>query len=240
MKAITRALAFLSLVALSCFAPACGSSAKSSEPDAAVLGPDAAGPDLTVSSPDTKPAAPDAASGKTDAAVPDAIVAAPDTTSVTPDTAISDAIAAWPDASSAVPDAAASKTDGVVADAASDGISDSTSASPETATCAQETFKHLSPLELKTLLDGGEDPYLINVKGTSISSIPGTDAVLADDIPGIEALVKHDPCANIVIYCRSGGISQSVGTQLIAKGYRRVRDLAGGIIAWSAAGYPTL
>jgi phage shock protein E len=101
------------------------------------------------------------------------------------------------------------------------------------------TFVHLSPLELKTLLASSENPYLINVKGTSIANIPGTDAVLASDVPSIEALVGGNLCANIVLYCRSGATSQTVGNQLIAKGYLRVRDLAGGILAWESAGYPT-
>lgn len=101
------------------------------------------------------------------------------------------------------------------------------------------TLGHLTPLELKTILDGSEDPYLINVKGPSIANIPGTDAVLVDDVPGIEALVGGDLCADIILYCRSGNTSQTVGNQLIAKGYLRVRDLEGGITAWTAAGYPT-
>jgi rhodanese-related sulfurtransferase len=98
---------------------------------------------------------------------------------------------------------------------------------------------HLTPAQLKSILDSSEDVYLINVKGSSIANIPGTDAVLASDVPGIEALVGKKLCANIIIYCRSGVTSQSVGDQLVAKGYQHVRDLSGGINAWTAAGYAT-
>jgi hypothetical protein len=108
----------------------------------------------------------------------------------------------------------------------------------QTAT-APATLEHLTPLELKTILDGSDDPYLINVKGTSIPNSPGNDAVLASDVPGIEALVEGNLCADIILYCRSGNTSQTVGEQLIAKGYLRVRDLEGGITTWTAAGYPT-
>jgi rhodanese-related sulfurtransferase len=101
------------------------------------------------------------------------------------------------------------------------------------------TLVHLTPQELKALLATSEDPYLINVKGASIGLIPGTDATLVNDVPGIEALVGQNRCANIVLYCLSGGTSQSVGAQLIAKGYQRVRDLAGGMNAWKALNYPT-
>jgi rhodanese-related sulfurtransferase len=157
-----------------------------------------------------------------DAKIPDAATLKADT--AVPDTSPGDALISVVDTRSA--DASAPQTDVSKADSSN-------------ATCTQEDFIHLTPLQLKTLLDGGEDPFLINVKGTSIKNIPGTDAVLASDVPGIEELVKHDLCANIVIYCRSGVTSQSVGSQLIAKGYKRVRDLDGGINAWEAAGYPS-
>jgi rhodanese-related sulfurtransferase len=101
------------------------------------------------------------------------------------------------------------------------------------------TMGHLTAQELKAILDGPEDPYLINVKGTSIANIPGTDAVLVSDVPGIEELVGGNLCADIILYCRSGNTSQMVGAELIAKGYLNVRDLEGGIGAWTAAGYPT-
>lgn len=179
-------------------------------PDLPVDSADTAGPETAdATGPETK--TPDVASRKEDAAVPDALP----------------------------PDAALPKADTRLADVVSPGADTVAPDSKAGAACAQEPFVHLSPSELKSLLDGGEDPFLINVKGSSIKNIPGTDAVLASDVPGIEALVKNDVCANIVLYCRSGGTSQTVGSQLITKGYRRVRDLAGGITAWEAAGYPT-
>ena len=99
---------------------------------------------------------------------------------------------------------------------------------------------NLTPQQLKAILDSGEDVYLINVKGTSIANIPGTDAVLANDVAGIETFVGGRLCANIIIYCRTSSTSQSVGNQLVAKGYQNVRHLSGGITAWTAAGYATL
>jgi rhodanese-related sulfurtransferase len=200
--------------------------------DAAAKGTDTA---------DSPPLAPEAPVTRADTTSPDtANTTSPDTAGTTspdtklPDVAVGKEDAAVPDAFT--PDATLVKTDTKLPDTSTPRAD---AAGPDSATCAQEPFVHLTPLELKTLLDGGEDPFLINVKGSSIKNLPGTDAVLANDVPGIEALVKNDVCANIVLYCRSGATSQSVGAQLIAKGYRRVRDLAGGITAWEAAGYPT-
>ena len=57
-------------------------------------------------------------------------------------------------------------------------------------------------------------------------------------VTAIEGLVNRNLCADIVIYCVSGGTRQRVGSALIALGYLRVRDLQGGITAWQAAGFP--
>jgi rhodanese-related sulfurtransferase len=200
---------------------------------------------------------------KTDAAPSQADAA--DATSIRADAVVADAVAAGddlaPDTSQdAAPEAASTRADAVAPDRdrsrsdatvqadtspRADAVSADTQVEDpdvEALPCqlsGPATLVHLTPLELKTILDGSDDPYLINVKGTSIANIPGTDAVLANDIPGIEALVGGNLCADIILYCRSGNASQTVGNQLIAKGYLRVRDLEGGIIAWTAAGYPT-
>jgi rhodanese-related sulfurtransferase len=207
--------------------------------DAAPVRADAIAPDAEQVSDDAE--ARDTASARPDTAPLDT---APDRFDVAaPDTAVIRADSAAPEAQPSAPDAAS--PDGNP-DTRSDGSpADATGTGAETAflICTPDgsapPLVHLTPLELKTLLDGGEDPFLINVKGESIGLIPGTDAVLVNDIPGIEALVGSDHCANIILYCQSGGTSQSVATQLIAKGYMRVRDLAGGITAWKNAGYPT-
>jgi rhodanese-related sulfurtransferase len=179
-----------------------------------------------------------------DAALPD-LVSSGDAAQ-SPDMASADSTAVSSDAPSAadavLPDSSRSADARTTPDAAfpdAPPVVDAGRAA-ETGECIQTAFTHLLPLELKTLLDSGEDPFLINVKGTSIKNIPGTDTVLANDVAGVEDFVKHDLCANIVIYCRTGVTSQSVGSQLIADGYKHVRDLAGGITAWQNAGYPTM
>jgi rhodanese-related sulfurtransferase len=180
--------------------------------------PDAAQVHSDLAAPDTSSAPKDSA--REAAPVPTDTTA--DTTPLGPDTAThGDAL---PVGDTQLPDGQVKTSDG--------GTACNPSGTPA-------TMVHLTAQELKAILDSTEKPYLINVKGSTIANIPGTDAVLASDVPGIEALVKKDLCADIIIYCRSGVTSQSVGTQLIAKGYQRVRDLKDGIGAWTAAGYPT-
>jgi rhodanese-related sulfurtransferase len=210
--------------------------------------PDAGQPSGDAGERDSAPVRPDAVATDTapvraDATAPD--LAAPDLAApdlAAPDLAVVRADGAGPEIQ-APPDTAnpadnaIPRSDTAVADTT--GNAAETSPSGCAADGSTATLVHLTAAELKALLDRGEDPFLINVKGASIGLIPGTDAVLVNDIPGIEALVGGDHCANIILYCQSGNTSQSVGNQLIAKGYVHVRDLAGGITAWKDAGYPT-
>jgi rhodanese-related sulfurtransferase len=234
MKSHPRINLFLSLAALVCLGPACASSTKENGASDALAPADATSVEVSNLAPDASSrdaGAPDLAAAKPDAG--------PDLAVPKPDTASPDLAAFGPDTSPdlATPDVASPD---VTATADGNPPQFDTLASRCVLDGGPSTLAHVSPLELKTLLDAGEDVFLINVKGASIDQIPGTDATFVNDIAGIEALVGNDLCANIVLYCLSGGTSQSVGTQLVAKGYRRVRDLSDGISAWNAAGYQTL
>jgi rhodanese-related sulfurtransferase len=61
-----------------------------------------------------------------------------------------------------------------------------------------------------------------------------------DDQGDIGACLGHDPCADVVLYCLRGVRSAGVADALVARGYRRVRVLEGGVTAWEAAGYPVV
>ena len=52
----------------------------------------------------------------------------------------------------------------------------------------------------------------------------------------LDSLADHFPSldreADIVVHCKSGGRSAKAQAQLQAAGFRRVRNLKGGILAW--------
>ena len=117
-------------------------------------------------------------------------------------------------------------------------------ASSDAASCTGwSTLVHLTPQQLKDLL-AAQDVFLINVRSPNAPNIAGTDLDLqtatdaSPTVTAIENFVNHNTCADIVIYCVTGGTSQRVATQLISDGYLRVRDLQGGITAWQAQGFP--
>ena len=102
------------------------------------------------------------------------------------------------------------------------------------------TLKRLSPAELADLL-ANSDPIVINVHVPYAGDIPGTDTSIPySDVDAIEAYLNHDHCADVVLICLSGSMSQSAGNELVKRGYLRVRDLNGGMQAWQAAGYALL
>jgi rhodanese-related sulfurtransferase len=102
------------------------------------------------------------------------------------------------------------------------------------------TLKHLSPAEVADLI-ATSNPIVINVHTPYAGDIPGTDTSIPfDHVNDIDTYLHGDKCANVVLICWSGGMSQSAGNALINLGYLRVSDLDGGMNAWQKAGYPLL
>jgi phage shock protein E len=102
------------------------------------------------------------------------------------------------------------------------------------------TLKRLSPAEAADLI-ANANPIVINVHYPYEGDIAGTDATIPfDDVPAIEAYLQYDRCADVLLVCRSGAMSENAGNALLRRGYLRIRDLKGGMVAWQAAGYPLL
>ncbi len=98
-------------------------------------------------------------------------------------------------------------------------------------------YKDLAPQDLQALL-AREDPFLVDVHVPNEGYLAGTDA----RIPYAEVTERvgelpSDRDALIVLYCMSGRMSESAAVELARLGYRNVINLAGGMLAWQAAGY---
>ena len=102
------------------------------------------------------------------------------------------------------------------------------------------TLKRVSPAEAADLI-ATADPIVINVHIPYAGDIPGTDTSIPfNNVDAIEAYLNGDHCAEVLLVCLSGGMSQSAGNELVNRGYLRVRDINGGMEAWEAAGYGLL
>ncbi len=91
----------------------------------------------------------------------------------------------------------------------------------------------MSVKELKTKLDNGEKPFILDVREPfeyQIANIGGA-LVPMNDVPARLSEIPRDQ--EIVVQCKSGGRSQKVAEFLAQQGYTRLSNLTGGILAWA-------
>jgi membrane protein DedA with SNARE-associated domain/rhodanese-related sulfurtransferase len=99
----------------------------------------------------------------------------------------------------------------------------------------------ISVQELSEMMDRGDDPIVLDVRTRSHRladgrQIPGARAV---DLDALERTLSEVPREReVVVYCAcpNEATAAKVALQLRARGFRRVRPLAGGIEAWASAG----
>ena len=99
----------------------------------------------------------------------------------------------------------------------------------------------ITPRELATRLESRDDFELIDVREPhewDIARLPGARLVPLGDFAA--ALPTFDSARDIVVHCRSGARSAKAVKQLQAAGFRRVWNLAGGILRWSDDVDPTV
>ena len=99
----------------------------------------------------------------------------------------------------------------------------------------------MTPRELADRQRAGRDLDLIDVREThewDIARIPGARLIPLGDFPA--ALPTLDSARDIVVHCRSGVRSAKAVRQLQAAGFKRVWNLAGGILRWSEEVDPTV
>lgn len=88
--------------------------------------------------------------------------------------------------------------------------------------------------EVKQKLDAGDEFVLIDVREPSehrIASIPGARLIPLGELP--RRIGELDPQADTVVHCKSGIRSARACGILRGAGFRRVRNMKGGILAWA-------
>jgi sulfur-carrier protein adenylyltransferase/sulfurtransferase len=104
----------------------------------------------------------------------------------------------------------------------------------------EEEFE-ITPVELKAKLDRGDDFILLDVREPeefAICRIPGSRLIPQRTVP--ERLHELSTADEIVVHCRSGVRSGNVVELMKKAGYRKVKNLVGGILRWSDDVDPTV
>jgi adenylyltransferase/sulfurtransferase len=89
--------------------------------------------------------------------------------------------------------------------------------------------------ELKEKLDRGDDLLILDVREPleyQINRIAGSILIPLGELP--ERVQELDAARDIVVHCKSGGRSARAVEFLKGAGFRRVRNLKGGIVQWVA------
>ena len=116
----------------------------------------------------------------------------------------------------------------------------STPITGETVTVASGTYQNITAAELNSMLKD-KDFLLVNVHIPMASSISGTDLFIPyDKITVSENLLQlpAEKDSKIVLYCRSGRMSEIAAEELVNLGYTNVWNVSGGMLDWEKAGYP--
>jgi adenylyltransferase/sulfurtransferase len=99
----------------------------------------------------------------------------------------------------------------------------------------------IEPLELKRLMDSNRPPYLLDVREPQewqICSIAGAHLIPLGRLSA--NLNQLNTADDIVAYCRSGARSAKAVELLRKAGFKKVRNLEGGILAWADNVDPTI
>lgn len=98
-------------------------------------------------------------------------------------------------------------------------------------------FTTLTSEKLFTMLSQ-KDFFFVNVHIPYEGEIKNTDAFIPYDriADNLEKLPK-DKDAKIVLYCKSGRMSEIVARELTQLGYMQITHLSGGMIDWKKNGY---
>ncbi|MDX1740866.1 MAG: rhodanese-like domain-containing protein, partial [Rhodothermales bacterium] len=90
--------------------------------------------------------------------------------------------------------------------------------------------------ELAAALKSTDKPFVLDVRNSfelAIARIYHDQLIPIDELEARLAEVRARKDADIVVLCRSGARSAHATKLLLQAGFERVRNVAGGILAWS-------
>lgn len=115
--------------------------------------------------------------------------------------------------------------------------SDTKSSGEATAGKTTEAFARLDPATFADRMQN-TDAVVINVHIPYEGELEQTDEFIPYDKILGDSRLPQDKNSEILLYCRSGRMSEEAGTALHNAGYTKVSHLEGGMRGWEADGRP--
>lgn len=98
-------------------------------------------------------------------------------------------------------------------------------------------YQNITADEPNTMLKG-KDFVLVNVHIPFAGNIADTDlSIPYDQIGQNLSQLPSDKNARIVLYCRSGRMSETAAEELVSLGYTNIWNLTDGTVEWEQVGY---
>jgi rhodanese-related sulfurtransferase len=104
------------------------------------------------------------------------------------------------------------------------------------AQAASAAINRLTADQLDRMLAGPKDFTLVNVHVPYEGELAKTDLQIPYDQVDAHLTQLPNKDAKIVLYCRSGRMSDIAARRLVELGYTHIYDLTGGMVAWEASG----
>ncbi len=98
---------------------------------------------------------------------------------------------------------------------------------------AGSSSDEITVLELKSRMDKGDDVFVLDVREPheyEINRLPGSTLIPLGDLP--ERFTELDAHREIIAQCKSGVRSARAATFLREHGFKNVKNLKGGVLAW--------
>lgn len=98
----------------------------------------------------------------------------------------------------------------------------------------QNGIPQMSVKELKQRLDQGDDLFILDVREPFEFQIAQIGGHLIPRNHLLKRMSELNTAQEIVVQCKSGGRSQRAAEFLAKNGFKKLHNLAGGILAWSS------
>jgi len=102
---------------------------------------------------------------------------------------------------------------------------------------SEAVYRAMSVDQFASILESTDKPYtIVNVHIPYEGEVPNTDLqVTYNDVDALLSALP-DKNAPIILYCRSGRMSDFATRALVEQGYTQVWDVTGGMNAWTDSG----